>query len=885
MAPFERWLEVKRIFLEALEVTPQERLAFLNAACGDDPEVRKEVEALLEAPAVPTSSLAGLLGLPDRQEEPDYGEGDRIDHFMIFRRVGQGGMGVVYEARDTRNNDRRVAIKVLTSRAVKLSQDKRLAGLSHPAIVTFHDSGETPEGLPYFVFEFIEGDPITTFCERRSLRVYDRLRLFQKVCEAVSYAHQRGVIHCDLKPENILVTATGELKLLDFGIAQEVGAGGSSPGEPSPITLPFASPEQVGNEETTTLSDVYSLGVLLCVLLSGCLPYSEAATMSELSDAIRYREPTPPSDLVHGKYAPSTDRAATIVCVPPFESQPASLAKSLRGDLDSIVLKALRKKPDERYPSPADLSEDVGRHLAIRPVLATGGSWAYRASKLLRRNKGKAAVAALALIVALGFLGAWYHQYRETVRQRDQATREATRAAATTSLLIEMFQLTNPHETFRGATSAKELLDQAVEELPRRLKNQPETEVRLLNSIGEMYQNMGMFKEASRTHARSLNIATQHLANDDPLLGETLFEVAALRRGQGQLAQAETTYRRALKVFEKGLPASDPRIGDTLQELGIMADEQSRYDEALDLERRVLALRRGAPKPNPEAIADSLSGLGSLLTEMHRPEEAEPILRECLAMRRKIYGERNPIVADDFSNLAAILQQTGAFDESERLQRRATAMFRAALGPQHPRVAISTHNLGLLFLLRGDTKAAISIFRESLAIAEAGLGKEHRSTVKIKVQLAVALVADHEFAEADRLIEEAYSFARKNLGPTDRLVASIERAQGLSLYEQKDYHGAEAHLRRAVGLLQVRTGTSAYITVSTGAELGGALAQLGRWQEAEPLLLAYYNRAVASDKPKALERVVQFYGAWGKREKVAEYRKLVPKHALTKPSG
>jgi eukaryotic-like serine/threonine-protein kinase len=880
VAPFERWLEVKRIFEEALEVEPRERPAFLDRACVGDEELRREVEALLSAPALPTSSLASLLGLPDRRDEPDYAEGDRVDHFTIVREVGKGGMGTVYEARDTRNNDRRVAVKVLFSRAVKLSQDKRLAGLSHPSIVVFHDSGETEEGLPYFVFEFIEGEPITEYCERRKIGVPERLRLFQKVCEAVAYAHQRLVIHCDLKPENILVTATGELKLLDFGIAKEVGAAGSAAGEPSPITLPFASPEQVGGEETTTLSDAYSLGVLLTVLLTGRLPYRNARTVAELRDAILYEEPVRPSELVSLSAGAAED--PSLYAAPPAAKSPMGLGRRLRGDLDAIVGKALRKEPASRYQSAADLANDVARHLTGLPVSARSGSRLYRASRFLKRHRGAASVGALIALLVLAFLGLWLRQYRETVRQRDQATREATRAAATTSLLIEMFQLTNPHETFRGATSAKELLDQAVEELPRRLKNEPETEVRLLNSIGEMYQNMGMFKEAARTQERALALATQHLANDDPLLGETLDQVATLRRGEGQFAQAEAIYRRALAVFERGLSKSDPRIGDTLQQLGIMADEQARYDEALKIMRRVLDLRRSAPNPNPEAIAESLGGLGSLLTEMHRPEEAEPILRECLAMRRKIYGEHNPIVADDYSNLAAILQQTGMFEESERLQRKATALFRTALGPQHPRVAISTHNLGLLFLLRGDTKAAVTTFREALAVAEAGLGKEHRSTVKIKVQLALALVAEHEFGEADRLIGEAYAFARKQLEPTDRLMASIVRAQGLSLYEQKNYQGAEAHLRQAVGLLQMRAGASGYVTVSTSAELGSALVRLGRWQEAEPLLLAYYRRAVPVDKPKAVEHVVQLYEASGNREKAAEYRKLLSTRPVAK---
>ncbi len=873
MAPFERWLEVKRIFEEALQVPAEERLTFLDRACGGDAEVRSEVEALLDAAPVATSALKGLLGLPNEPEEPDYEQGDRIDHFTIVCEVGKGGMGAVYEARDTKNNDRRVAVKVLFSLAVTLSQDKRLAGLSHPSIVTFHDSGETEDGLPYFVFEFIEGEPVTAYCERRKLGIPERLRLFLKVCEAVAYAHQRLVIHCDLKPENILVTATSELKLLDFGIAKEVGAAGSGASEPSPLTLPFASPEQVGQEETTTLSDVYSLGVLLSVLLTGRLPYRHARTVAELRDAILHEEAARVSDLA--LRAGESDAPAPYSPPPPAKNA-AALAARLRGDLDAIVAKALRKEPARRYQSAADLGNDVARHLAVRPVEARGGARAYRALRFLKRNRGAASVGALVALLVLASLGLWFRQYRETVRQRDQATREATRAAATTSLLIEMFQLTNPHETFRGATSAKELLDQAVEELPRRLKNEPETEVRLLNSIGEMYQNMGLFKEAAGTQERALALAIQHLANDDPLLGETLDQVATLRRGEGRFAEAEATYRRALAVFEKGLPQSDPRIGDTLQQLGIMADEQARYDEALAIMRRVLDLRRSAPSPNPEAIAESLGGLGSLLTAMYRPDEAEPLLRECLAMRRKIYGERNPIVADDYSNVAAALQQKGLFDESERLQMKATAMFRAALGPLHPRVAISTHNLGLLYLLKGDVKAAMRTSREALAIAEAGLGKEHRSTEKIKVQLALALLADHEFSEADRLIGEAYAFAREKVEPTDRLMAAVLRAQGQSLYEQKNYQGAETHFRQAVGILQMRAGASAYLTVSTGADLGSSLVQIGRFQEAEPLVLAFYRRAVPVDRPKAVERVVQLYDASGNHEKAAEYRKLLP---------
>jgi eukaryotic-like serine/threonine-protein kinase len=352
MDRFERWLEVKAILEKALELPPDKCADFLDRACGTDEELRREVEALLHAPAASTSSLSSLLGLPDRAEDPDYEEGDVIDHFTIVRRIGPGGMGVVYEARDTRNNNRPVAIKVLFSRAVKYSQDKRVANLTHPSIVTFHDSGETPEGLPYFVFEYVEGEPITIFCEHRNLGITERLELFQKMCDAVAYAHERGLIHCDLKPENILVTATGALKLLDFGIARQVGEE-TSPEDSLPLTLPFASPEQVGSEETTTRVDVYSLGVLLSVLLSGHLPYRITNSVSGLREAILHEKPILPSEVVR------LDGLGDRVCSPPPAKQPSQLAKALQGDLDAIVSKALRKEPKEtRQLQKESLSKD-----------------------------------------------------------------------------------------------------------------------------------------------------------------------------------------------------------------------------------------------------------------------------------------------------------------------------------------------------------------------------------------------------------------------------------------------------------------------------------------------------------------------------------------------
>lgn len=868
MPRFERWLEVKRIFEEALEIDAAERAAFLEGACKDDSELFREVEALLDAPAVPTSALASLLGLPGREEEPDFAEGEHIDHFTIIRRVGQGGMGAVYEALDTRNNDRRVAIKVLFSRTAAISQDKRLALISHPAIVTFHDSGETAESLPYFVFEFIDGEPITAFVDHRALTLPDRLRLVQKICAAVGYAHQRGVIHCDLKPENILVTATGELKLLDFGIAREVG-GGVAPGELSPITLPFASPEQVGHEETTTLSDVYSLGVLLAVLLTGRLPYRRARTVSELRDAILHEPPSLPSETVNA----AGDGAPRIASAPPAKSA-AKLARQLRGDLDAITLKALSKEPAGRYQSAPDFAADLGRHLTDYPVEARGASRRYRASKFLQRNRGAATIAGLFVLLAFAALGLWFRQYRETVRQRDQARQEATRAEEVSNFLTDLFRVSDPQRQPGGALSARELLDQATRTLQSRLTAQPRTKLRLLNTLGEIYQNLGLFDAAHRCHEDALALAKGRLSSDAPLLADTLSDLGTTLAHEGRFPEALADQRQALALRRRALPQNNLDVARSLMGIGATLAAQHSYRAAEPVLRDAVRRLRAVAPPVPEVLAEALNTLGGMLADDRQLDEAERVIRECLQIRQRIFGPKHPRVAETLVNLASILEIHARFPEAEKLQRQALAIDRQVLGESHPDTLATMTGLGFIQLVAEDLPRAIATFREALQMSHVNTEREDPLGVEIRLDLARALLTAKRVQEGLAVLQEAYDVGVRRLGRNDWLVANIIRAQAEGLMMNHDLSGSEAKFREAIPLFRAKQGEHGYTVIDAEAELGTVLGREGRFAEAEPLILAQFRQATEREKPDAADRLILLYEAWGRLDKANEYRKF-----------
>src|SRR6266568_242051 len=435
----ERWREIREVLYEALELASRERTAYLDRACATDQALRREVESLLASSKEARSgflespSLAHAM-LPERVEPEDAMNGRRLGVYQLVSRVGQGGMaGVFLAVRADGEFRRQVAVKLIlpglnSDDVLKRFRNERqtLASLDHPNIIKLLDGGSTPEGAPYLVMDYVEGSPIDEFCDQQKLSVEGRLRLFGEVCEAVEYAHQKRVIHRDLKPSNILVTAEGVPKLLDFGIAKvlEPAARTLSVTETSTrcMTPAYASPEQVRGRTVTPATDVYSLGVVLYELLTGHRPYRlKEHTPAEIERAICEQEPETPSTAVsraepHHPPAPSSERRGARVgssadlssksAAFPLDSvveprRRENLRRRLRGDLDNIVLKALRKDPERRYQSAQELAQDIERHLTHLPILARPPSLVYGASKFVQRHKAEVSTAGVLGVLML----------------------------------------------------------------------------------------------------------------------------------------------------------------------------------------------------------------------------------------------------------------------------------------------------------------------------------------------------------------------------------------------------------------------------------------------------------------------------------------------------
>src|SRR3989441_10739224 len=471
----ERWNTLKELFGAALELDPGKRSAFLRDACGSDESLRAELESLLASYKRTATSEEKPSPSVDPGLFPGTLIGQRLGSYQVLHEIGHGGMAVVYAAVRADDEYRKtVAIKVVlpglgSDDILRRFRNERqtLATLDHPNIVKLLDGGSTEQGLPYLVMEYIEGLPIDRYCESRKLSANERLQLFRVICGAIQYAHQNLVVHRDLKPSNILVTADGTPKLLDFGIAKLLNPESAAQTlltQPSmrPMTLDYASPEQFHGQPMTTTTDVYSLGVLLYELLTGSLPYDlQGRSPLEMERIISEVEPERPSTAVRRVEAIVSDDGNVTAGPGPRsatsrEGRSQKLHRRLRGDLDNIVLKALRKEPQRRYASVEQFSEDIRRHLEGLPVIARKDTVAYRTSKFIQRNKISAAAAAVVMFTVLGAFAATAWEAHVARVERAKAERRFNDVRSLVNSLL--FQLHDEIEKLPGSTGARELL-------------------------------------------------------------------------------------------------------------------------------------------------------------------------------------------------------------------------------------------------------------------------------------------------------------------------------------------------------------------------------------------------------------------------------------------
>ena len=878
-----RWLQARNAFEQALGLPPEEREAFLAELGAADPVLRPEVEALLgwherasgflaEPPQLPTVPEAFRPGAPPEQVGP----------YRLLELLGEGGMGQVFLA--VRADDvyrKQVAVKILGSGPGRRDLVARfraerqiLAQLEHPNIARLLDGGATDDGRPYLVMEHVSGLPIDLYCDEHRLSTAARLRLFLKVCGAVRFAHQNLVVHRDLKPANILVTPEGEPKLLDFGIAKllepeilDLTVAPTAPGL-SPLTPRYASPEQVSDRPVTALSDVYALGVLLYELLTGHRPYAEGtARIDEVVRAVCEAEPELPSAAAGrpveraGPDGPQRIEPAELAAR--RDGDPRLLRRRLAGDLDNVLLKALRKEPERRYSSVEQLALDLENHLAGRPVRARPDTFLYRTGKFLGRHRLASAAAALFALSVAGFLTALLQQRQELLDRQRRLVAERNRAEAVSTFMAGVFSTPDPTRSRGETVTARELLDRGALRIGRSLAGHPEARADLLTTMGRSYKNLGLYAEARPLLERSLAERRRLGQGDSETAAQDLHELAEVASLDGRLREAEALERQALALRRRVHGEGNRTVIESQTRLARILEQRGEWEKAGQEYEQALALaRRQGGKP---ALAAVLDRYAILKSESGDPAAAEAMFREALALERAAWGDLHPETALTRNNLALLLLDGGRlaeaealFDAAERSQRRlfggphphlattlnnrgllraaqgryaeAERLYRQSIGMarasyhsgEHPRIAGTLQNLGDLAAARGRPAEAEELYREALAMRRRTLPPGHPEIAATLNNLGRAVAAQGRPAEA--VFEEALALSRAALGDFHPQVAVVLNNLGDLRQSRGDLAGAEAHYRRAVGIVRRRLGPR-------HPDLAPALHNLGSLQQ------------------------------------------------------
>ena len=913
MSPDE-WKRVQRLFHDALDRPPEVRAEFLDNTC-EDPDLRAQVDALLEA----DEGEAKRLDVPITGDlKADARPGTSIGPYAIRKEIGRGGMGRVFLA-EREDVGSRVALKLVRSAMAApehverfLVERRILARLEHPNIARLLDAGVTPDDTPFFAMEYVEGETITAYCDRRQLPVNERLELFATVGQAVAHAHQNLIVHRDLKPSNVFVSEDGRVKLLDFGIAKmlDADAPGLTATGRNVMTPGYAAPEQVRGEAITTATDVYAMGVVLYELLTGFRPHSdESSGPYEIERNVLETDPRPPSEVVGtatrgrasgvatvtdspqdaektGTDATGADATGTPDIATARSTTVANLRRALRGDIDTIVLKALRREPDRRYDSAAQFVDDIRRVLDGRPVSARPDTFRYRARTFVRRHKigvGAAVAVLLSLVIGLG-AAIWQGQraraaQAEAEAAREQVEEELAKSEAVTGFLVDLFQASNPEENIGLDLTARTLLQRGEERVDT-LTEQPLVQAELQNVIGQVYTDLGDYERADRLLMKSLT-TRREASGDTREVADAMFNLGVLRWRQSNFAEAELVFREAYDI-RKELYGTElhPDVAGALNALALSISKQGRLTEAVPMQERMMEISPQLEE-SEQWQAMSMNNLAVLYQNLERYGQAAPLAEEMLAFQQGLHDAPHPQIAMGLTNLGSILTDALRAEEAIPHLREALAMRKTIYDSGHPEIASAYHNLAEATFRAGQMEAADSLFRVAIEKKATALGTDHAGYGDVLQDYGLYLRDTGQRERARDTLTVALqvreSIAGANLTRVARTLAAIA---SLDLAEETaaSARDAESRLRRAALIFAERFDEPHPFSYVIQSRLGRALLLQQRYDAAETELRAAYRGlegvtgAPSLDRPATADALATLYAATGQPEYAETWR-------------
>ena len=766
-----------------LDQPEAQRAAWLQKNCGDNPRLMEAMLRMADAAAACGDFLEGGAATtvaPDRI-------GKRIGRYELISELGRGGMGAVYRARRADGAfEQEVAIKLFLQDLVSDSAQQRftaerqiLASLEHPGIARLIDGGTTTDGTAYVVMELIDGESITHYCERHSLDLQARLKLFQGICQTLEVAHEKGIVHRDIKPANVLATKEGRTVLVDFGIAKVLRAEEFAAELPATVpgltalTPDYASPEQIRGQEISVASDIYSLGILLYELLTGSRPYTtNSLSPGEIERSVCESIPPDPSS-----------RVATMRANPPAGLEDnRKLRSKLRGDLDRIVMTALRKQPQQRYKSAASFAADIGRYLSGMPVNASGASKLYRAGKFVARHRMIVATTAFAFIVLLGGLIAVSLQAREAQRQRDNAMQEANRAKSAKDFLVEMIGRADPYENSESATLIG-AIKQSIAGIDERFKGQPQLEADMRYAIGYALQNLGEIEPAREQMLKALALRQQHGSKLD--IAEATAGLGIIDWWKSDFVTGEKHFRAALDLIDvdDSKRATVLRVDALTNFAGMMIDAGD-YTRSETISRKAIAAAEEWPNAPAATLATLWGNLATAQESDKKFDVAAVSFEKTLQMQRKATGEMNPAYAIVLNNQAHLFVDQGQLEKAIDNLKQSLKIRRQTLGKNHPQTATALFNLAHVQTRIGDFKAAESNGLEALKIAEASykpghprIGKAHQALADLYLKTNQLALARKHALYAQTIYKKADGVDPSWIEAADALLEKIEKKE------------------------------------------------------------------------------------------------------------